>query len=1043
MRSSAHGGVLGFFIHHRNAANLMMAMMLLFGAFALLRLNTQFFPTVDIPRITVSVTWSGASAEDVEANILQAIEPNLRFLDGLEELRSYAREGSASINLEFAQGSDMQKAQADVETALSQITTLPEDAEEPKVSRRVWYESVATVSVSGPFSEEAIRAFARDIRDSLLDAGIDKVDFTGLRDREYRVTVPEWQLRRLGLSVGDIGERIRLATRDMPSGTLDGAIEKQLRSLAEIKSPEEIGDVEVVSGAGGEKVFLRDIAAIATAFDEDQSIGYRKRARAIELDIQRALTSDTLESRRILLAHLDALKGTLPPSLDVSVYNIRADLVQERINLLVVNGAQGLLFVLAMLFLFLNARVAFWVAMGIPTAVMATLGLMLITGQSINMISLFALIMMLGIIVDDAIVVGEHTATRFSAGDPPALAAEVGSGRMFWPVVAATLTTQAAFLPLFFVRDTIGQIMSALPMVVIAALFASLIESFFVLPGHLRHSLSSMRAEPGRVRASLDRWFDAFRNGPFRFLARLSFRWRYVTVALALSSIVVAAGALAGGRVSFQFFPSPEAEQINAQVVMAAGTPQADVDAAMRQIEGALQATVSELAPPGEELVDAVFTEIGVAGTTRGMNAAQMSVHLTASEVRSVRTTAIIAAWRKKVPKIPGVEDLVITSPRGGPPGRDVEIELRDAPPDVLKAAALELRDVLASYPGVSSISDDLPYGKPEIVMQLTPRGTALGFTLQSVGQQVRDAFDGAIARRFADGDDEVTIRVVREQREEGIAALANLALKAPNGVFVPLTEIVSLRERQGFAVIQRLDAKTTVAVSGDLDSSFATPQELRDSLEASGAVRDIATRHGVSYKYAGREEERVKAFADLKYGTAIGLGLIYLVLAWVFASYTVPLAVMLVIPFGFVGAVLGHYVMGFSLTILSLMGLLGLSGILVNDSIILVSRARELRDHGATPEEAAVNASCDRLRAVLLTSLTTVGGLAPLLAEKSLQAQFLLPMAITLVFGLGVATLFVLFLVPAYLGVGGDIARAGSAISRWLLPRRHATPAE
>ncbi len=1043
MRSEPRGGILEFFIHHRNAHNLLMAMMILFGIFALMRLNTQFFPTVDVPAITVTVQWSGASAEDVESNILEAIEPSLRFLDALDEITSYAREGSATIRLEFEQGADMQKAQTDVETALSLIKTLPEDAEEPEVTRRVWYESVGTVSVSGPFSEVAIRAYARQIRDGLLDAGIDRVDLTGLRDREFHVAIPEWQLRRLGLSVGDVATRIRDATRDMPFGTLGGAIEKQLRSVSDIDRPDEIGDIEVVSGITGEKVFLRDIADIAIAFDEDQAIGLRGTERAIELDVQRVLASDTLESRQILLDYFASLEGRLPPSLKVDLYNVRADRLQERISLLVNNGIQGLALVLIALFLFLNARVAFWVAVGIPTAVMTTLGLMLLTGQSINMLSLFALIMMLGIIVDDAIVVGEHTATRFSAGDPPALAAEIGARRMFWPVFAATLTTQVAFLPLFFISDIIGQIMSALPLVVIAALVASLVESFFILPGHLRHSLGSMRAEPGRLRRFLDRWFEAFREGPFRALAHLTFRWRYATVALAVASLIIALGALSGGRIGFQFFPSPEAERVTARIVMAAGTPQDVVRDTVAEAEAALERAVQQLAPPGEVLIDASFTELGVAGNTRGLNAAQVTVHLTASEVRTVRTRDIIAEWRKQTPRIPGVETLVIIAPRGGPPGRDIEIELSGAEAPVLKAAALEVRDVLAAYPGVSSISDDLPYGKPEIVMELTPRGTALGFTLLSVGQQVRNAFDGAIARRFADGDDEVTVRVLREQRDGGAAALAGLALKAPNGAFVPLTEIVTLRERQGFAVILRTDGQTVASVSGDLDNEIISTPDLVRALDEAGAVSAIAERHGVVYRYTGRDEERRKSFADLRTGAFIALGLIYLILAWVFASYSVPLAVMLVIPFGFVGAMLGHYLMGFPLTILSLMGLLGLSGILVNDSIILVSRARERHDHGESVEDAAVNASCDRLRAVLLTSLTTIGGLAPLLTETSLQAQFLLPMAVTLVFGLGLATLFVLFLVPAYLGVGHDIRKGLRDLADFLLARQRAQPAE
>lgn len=830
--------------------------------------------------------------------------------------------------------------------------------------------------------------------------------------------------------------------RDMPSGTLDGAVEKQLRSVAVEDDPESLAAIEIVSGAGGEKVFLGDIATIRPAFDDTQTLAYRHGTPAIELSMQRSITSDTLQSRRTFLEYVDGLEGTLPPDLEVAVYDIFADRLQDRIGLLVSNGLQGLAIVLLTLFIFLNARIAFWVAVGIPAAVMASLGFMWISGQSINMISLFALIMVLGIIVDDAIVVGEQTATRFAAGDSAPLAAEAGAQRMFWPVFAAILTTQAAFMPLFFVRDVIGQIMSALPMVVIAALTASLVEAFLVLPGHLRHSLSGMNPKPSRFRTWFDAGFERFRAGPFRAVARTAYRWRYATVALAVASFVLTLGAVMGGRVGFQFFPSPEGETVTARIVMAAGTPRATVEGVLAEVDAALDRATDRLAPDGEPLVRAALAQIGIAGNVRGMNAAQIAVQLEASEIRTVRTRDILRAWQEEVPAIPGVETLTIQERRGGPPGRDLDVRFSGAPPEVLKRAALDLRDRLSVYDGVSNIGDDLDYGKPEIVMALTPRGTALGFTLSSVGQQVRNAFDGAIAHRFAEGEDEVTVRVQREQTEDGFAALDNLSLKSPAGMFVPLTEIVTLTERQGFAAIQRINGATTVSVSGDLDSNMTTPAEMVAALRA-GPVPEIARQYGLDFEFSGRDEERRKSFADLQFGALVALGLIYLILAWLFASYSLPLAVMIIIPFGFVGAVVGHLLLGFPLTILSLMGLLGLSGILVNDSIILVSRAEERRGWSEDDETATVMAACDRFRAVLLTSLTTVGGLTPLLFEKSLQAQFLMPMAITLVFGLALATLYVLFLVPAILGVGRDLKSLWSAIVGAWFPKRQAAQAE
>lgn len=1030
-----------FFVRHRNASNLLMAMMVLFGVIGIFQLNTQLFPSTDIPRISVSIAWPGASAEDVEKNILHAVEPELRYLDDIEKVTSYAREGAASITLEFSVGADMQKALSEVESAVSGVTTLPEDSETPSVRRTIWYEGVANISLSGPFSETALKAYAKEIRDGLLAAGIDKVDLVGFRKPEVWIDVPERELRRLGVTLSDIATRVSTATQDRPSGTLEGAVEKQLRSLGDGTSAEEIAAIETVSRETGEKVLLREIATVHDAFEQDQTAGYSGGNRAIELQVERSTTADTLETAAILETYLDEIRPTLPPTLKLEVYDVRASSLVDRINLLVKNGLSGLVLVVIILFVFLNARIAFWVAVGVPTAMMATLGFMWVTGQSINMMSLFALIMCLGIVVDDAIVVGEHTATRYAMGDDPVLAAERGTGQMMWPVIASVLTTQVAFFPLTMIRDVVGQIMGALPLVVIAVLVASLVECLLILPGHLRHSLTSMRAEPGRFRRAFDAGFARLRDGPFRRLVALSFRWRYTTVALSLASLILAAGLIAGGRVGFQFFPTAEPENITARLTFAAGTPEDQVIAGVEQVEAALRKAELTLAPEDETLVVATFATVGRSGFSRGMNFAEVDAQLTVSEKRTVRTSDITMAWRQAMPSIPGLETATISGRRGGPPGRDIDIRLTGAPTEVLKQAALEIREVVGGFPGVSAVDDDLPYGKPEIVMTLTPRGAALGFTAESVGQQVRNAFEGAIARRVPAGDEEVTIRVRRVQAVPGLAALGNLSLRAPSGEFVPLSEIVNLTEKQGYAIIQRIDGATAVSVTADVDQDVTTNVELVSALDA-GPLAAVTSRYGISYQFSGREEERARSFEDLRFGAVISLGAIYLILAWVFASYGRPLAVMIIIPFGLTGAVIGHMVMGVPLTILSMMGLLGLSGILVNDSIILVSRLDERLSTGEPLPDAAVSASCDRLRAVLLTSLTTIGGLMPLLFETSLQAQFLIPMAVTLVFGLAVATCFVLFLVPAIIGIGDDIARAGGAYMR-LGRRPTATPAE
>jgi len=1132
-RLTGFNGLVSLVARHPNAANLIMVLMILFGVFSLGRINTQFFPTIEVPNVTVSVAWSGASAEDLETNILQIIEPEVRFVDGVVKMESYSREGSGTISLEFERNADMQKAVGDVESAVTAITNLPEDAETPKIQRSAFFDRVARLSISGDVPEETLRIYAKTIRDDLIARGIDKVEFTGMRDPELQVEIPERDLRRLGLSIEEVSQKIAGNSLDLPSGQMDGEVEKQLRTLAEYKDPKSLGNIEIKSFASGEKVLLKDLADIRFGFEDGGTQGYSGGRNAVEITVQRAPTADTLATANILNAYIEELQVSLPPGIELQKYDVSADALVARIMLLVRNGVGGLLIVVAMLFVFLNARVAFWVAAGIPVALLATVGFMMLFGQTINMISLFAMIMMLGIIVDDAIVVGEHTATRFSMGDGPYEAAENGAGRMIVPVFAAMITTIAAFGPILMVRDTIGQIMGVMPIVVIAVIIASLIECFLILPGHLAHTLQPKRkrswsywrqlffalligvfliavvtrssgggaenlatgffgqladlqqntssivflalliagsllfgaliegliwifskisnlrkksagavdmSEESRFRQAFDRGFARFRDGPFNVLVVASFRWRYVTISIAVGVMMLVFYGLfiGGGRLQFVFFPSPEAENINAQLTFNAGTPEERVKQVISEVEASLRRTEAELTDGRETLVTAVFTTIGSAGRNQGDNLAEVRVQLSSSEVRTVRTPVLVSAWRDNLPKLVGLKRASVSAARGGPPGRDIDLELTGSDAAVLKQAAGEVVSLVEALPGVNGVSDDLPFGKPELIMQLTPRGSSLGFSIDEVGRQIRNAFEGAVPRKFARGDDEVAIRVTRVSRQEGTAALRNFDIKAPSGEFVPLSQIVSMTERQGFSGIRRLDGKTIVSVTADLDSDVLTTQQAVGLLQEAG-LDEVATKYGIDYAFGGRNAEREKSFEDLQFGVIVAMSIIYIILAWVFSSYWLPFSIMLIIPFGVVGAVFGHWLLGYSLTILSFIAILGLAGILVNDSIILVSRMIErMKSEGENLMDAATGASRDRLRAVMLTSLTTIGGLIPLMFEKSVQAQFILPMAVTIVFGLGLATLLVLFLVPAFVGVGDDI--------KWLLRTvfgRSATPQE
>jgi multidrug efflux pump subunit AcrB len=1034
------GGLIGVFARHPTAANLLMVIMIISGFFALNKMNTQFFPDFGIDIVSVSVEWPGASAEDVDSNIVQAIEPEVRFLDSVKRVRSSSLEGRATILVEFNAGTDMQSALSDVETAVSTVTTLPDDSEQPEVRKIVRYDSISRLVLSGPVPESSLKQVAKRIRDGLLDRGIDQVDLFGARDEEIWVEIAPETLLELDLTLQNISDRIRETSQDVPSGDTSGAMEMQIRSLGLLKTAEGMGGVEVRALQNGQKIYLRDIASISENFDEGGKEARRNGYPAIEIYVQRAVNADALELAVTASDYIDEIRPTLPPSIKLEQYDIQARLIKSRIDLLLKNGFSGLILVIIVLFVFLNAPVAFWVAAGIPVALMATMLFMLMSGQTINMLSLFGIIMALGIVVDDAIVVGEHAETKSREGLSSIDAAIEGARRMAAPVLSASLTTIAAFTPLLIISDIIGQIIRGIPFVIIAVIVASLFECFFVLPGHMRGALKQ-RKKAGKwaLRVKFDNGFNRFKEGMFRPLVTHAVASRYSTLAIAVAALILSVGLMIGGRVGFVFFPSPEADKVFANVQMVAGTPKAQTIAMLSELERSLLASAKRLNGGEDGLVRMSLLKLGSevgrpsAAPVSGDHIGGVTVELQASDERDVRTDALMDAWRAEVRPVAGMDTLTILPAQGGPPGRDVDVRLSGKDITALKTASLEVQTLLKRYPGVSSIEDDLPYGKLEAIIEVTPDGRAMGFTTQSVGRQVRSAFEGAIAKRFPRGDEEVTVRVQFPRDVIGAGALGELHLRGNAGAEVALSEIVSTRETRGFSRIRREDGIRQVAVTAELDKGVTSTGKILDALAEDG-IKEIVRKHGLRVKYAGKAEEQATTLADMKLGAMIGLSAIYIILAWVFASYTRPIVVMSIIPLGFVGAAFGHYLLGFDLTILSMIALIGLSGIVVNDSIILVSTIDERLAGGEARTKAIIDGACDRLRAVILTSATTIGGLLPLMFERSLQAQFLIPMALTMIFGLLFTTLLVLFVVPALIAVQDDLGNLKNRLWRFYV---------
>jgi multidrug efflux pump subunit AcrB len=1020
------GELINVFARHRVAANLLMVMMILAGVIGLQKLNIQFFPNFALDSVSVSTIWTGASAEDIETGITIPLEQRLRSIDQLKEMASSSAPGVSGITLEFHEGTNMVLALDDVKKQVDDFTNLPGDAETPRVTPVIRYEPVARLLISGPEKLSELRVLARQFERELLDRGIDKIDIPGLPEESIYIEVEAEQLQRLGVGFDELAQKIGDASQDLPAGLIgenDGT--RELRSKNQRRTPLEFQNLDIISD-NITRIDLGDIAGIEQRTRTGSPYITIGEKSAVVLELRRSENGDSLESAEILQQWLDETRPNLPPNIEIEVFNARWELIKDRIMLLVKNGGGGLALVLLILYLFLSARVAFWVAVGIPVSFMATLGVLYLLGGSINMISLFALIMALGIIVDDAIVVGEDAQAHYEMGEDPLMASQGGAQRMLAPVMASSLTTIAAFLPLMLIGGTMGNILSAIPLVVICVIIASLIESFYILPGHLRHAFVHSHHKPeSKFKQWLNRGFDHFRERKFRPLVRLAMEFRWTTIATAIGFLIFALGLLLGGRTGWQFFPSPESTTVYSNVRFVSGTSQQVVDKILDELEQALLDTVDSY---DEKLVSTYYlvhaSSSGRGRAIEGERNGSIYVELLSSEYRQTTNLEFIKNWRDRIQLPSGVENFTITSRRVGPPERDINVRLTGTTPQRLKNAALDLSEALGSTPGVSAIDDDLPYGREQLIFSLTAAGKARGLSLRDIGRQLRAAYDGIIIQRFQQGADEIEVRLqLPGHQQRRLSSLLQLPVRLPDGEFVPLQSVVEWQSNQGFEALRHFNGRLSVDVTADVDASVNSTLEIVQGLQQT-TLPLLASQYGIQYSVEGSSASRRETFSDMKTGAIIALLLMYLVLAWVFSSYGWPILVMLGIPFGITGAILGHWIMDMNLTLLSLFGFFGLSGIVVNDSIILVIFYRQLRDKGMAIFQALEEAACQRLRAVLLTSMTTIAGLTPLLFETSRQAQFLIPMAVSIAFGLAFATLLILLVVPAMLSIYEQVAQ-------------------
>jgi multidrug efflux pump subunit AcrB len=968
---------------------------------------------------------------------LRRVEEKVAGLAGIERIDSNAREGSGTVTIEVMKDWDVKKLLDDVKSEVDRITTLPDEAEKPEVRSLTRRSRVINVAVFGEAREAVIKNLAEKIKDDITNLpGITLAEVYGVRKAEVAIEISEETLRRYGLTLGQVAEAVRKGSLDLPAGRIKtSAGEILIRTKGRRYFARDYLEVAVLTNADGSKVTLGQIADLTDGF-EDIDLNARFQGKpAAMIQVYRVADQNALTVAQTVKDYLDEIRTGLPAGVDIAFYSDRSEILKSRLNLLLKNLAIGLVLVSILLGLFMNLRLAFWVTLGIPISFAFGLVLLPQVDVSINMISLFAFIMVLGIVVDDAIIIGENIYRKQEEGYGSFKAAVEGTLEVGRPVIFAVLTTMVAFWPLMMAAGTMGKIMRNIPIVVILVLAGSLVESLFILPAHLERSAgkAALRNSGPVKDTRFGRWLKLFVKGPYARMVRFCVNWRYAVVTLGLVMLLLCFGVWQAGWIKFVFFPRVEGNTMRCYVTMPVGTPVERTREVIDRIEQAALEVVadadSQRPSDAPSLMEYNLLLIGVhsgRGATRGTGGhlAQVWVNLVNSEDREISTAALTRRWRKKVGRIPDAEAITFRSEIHGA-GNPIEIHLSLDDNDQLIAAADDLKMELRRYPGVFDISDSFLPGKKEMQLKLKPAARTLGLTLDDLARQVRHAFYGAEALRMQRGKDEIKVMIrYPESDRKSLGFVEEMRIRTPAGDEVPFSQVAQVKIEQGYATIERAQRLRVIKITADVEVSVINANEVRMALRDSFLPRLKNLYPGLRYTVEGEGKEQQESLGDVLNGFAVALFGIYALLAIPFRSFTQPFVVMAAIPFGFVGAVIGHLIMGFNISLLSLFGMVGLAGVVVNDSLVLVYTANHMRSQGKTAHEAITKAGGLRFRPILLTSLTTFAGLTPMLLERSVQAQFLIPMGISLGFGVLFGTLVTLLLIPCGYMILDDFQR-------------------
>ncbi len=1022
--------------------NLLMVSMMVGGVFSARHMVREAFPEVSLDHIAIEVVYPGASQEDVERAICTPIEESVQGLGGVREVSSSSHENYGTVWVALLEGvEDPQAIVNDIKDRVDQITTFPPEAEKPIVRETTIRTEVINVAICGDIPERTLKRYAQQVRDNLESLpSISQISLSGVRDDEIIIEISEEALHAYNLSLACIMAVVAKSSLDLPAGVIRTEEEEfTLRVTGQRYAAREYENL-VVLEHGDTAVRLGDIATVREGFEETVVRGRFNGQPAAIVQVFKTPKEDTSKIARIVREYVADRQPHLPPRLTMSVWADGSHDIDSRINMLVGNGLWGIALVFVTLMLFLELRLAFWVAVGIPVSFCGALIVMHGYGETLNMISLFALIMASGIIVDDAIVISESVHSRRRAGDTPELASVEGTNRMALPVLGASVTTIAAFVPLLYVAGVMGRLIHVMPVVMIGAIVASAIEAFGILPSHLCRrdppGVTVKRLGPGRMRRAIEGLVDRFITRRYRPIYRLAIRYRLVTVSIALAMLLVVAGMVFGGRTPFVLLPREDGNIIRARIRFPEGMPVTVTKRTIDRLEEAARRLNNdpELTPATEgDLVRQIYSITGEFAdfmSVRGNNLCEVRVELMPAEQRRLRDERIIERWRESVGTIHDAIQVTLERQPIGAMERPIEIRLLGHNLDDMTEASRRIQAKLREFSGLYDVHDDLIPGKRELRVTLKPQARPLGLTLDDVARQLRYGFYGGEAVRLQRGRDQVKVRVrLPEDERRSITDLESVRIMTPSHHEVPFLEVVDVEWARGYAFIMHQDGKRRVRVVAGLNERQANAEHILQTLEA-GFLDDVVTDYNdLTYNLAGNRELLNESLDSLFDGFAIAMIVIYTILAAMLRSYVQPVAILVAVPFGLIGVVVGHAILGFDLTIMSLFGVVALSGVVVNDSLVLLDAVNRGIREGRSVRDAVFAAGELRFRAVTLTSLTTVAGLLPILTERSSQAQSVKPMAVSLCFGLLFATVLTLFVVPALYLLLNDVRR----LVHWL----------